>query len=57
MFLFLELRHAHNRHHETGPTGEMLCPLAPPGFRVVLFPREACKFPFIEDGAHEVGTE
>lgn len=57
MLLFLEIRHAHNLHHQTGPAREMLGPLALAGFGVVLLPREASTLPFVEDGAHEVGAE
>lgn len=57
MFLFLEIRHAHNLHHQASPTGKMLGPLALARFGVVLLPSKAGDLPFVEDGAYEVGTE
>lgn len=57
VFLFAKIRHAHNLHYQTGPTCEMLGPLALARFGIVLFPREAGALPFIKDSAHKVGTE
>lgn len=57
MFLFLEIRHAHNLHHQAGPTGEMLRALALARFGVVLLPCKARELPIVEDGPHEIGTE
>ena len=44
-----QIRHCHNLHHQTRPAREMLRSLASARFRVILLPREARSFPFVED--------
>lgn len=49
-----QIRHRHNLNHQTRPARKMLRSLPLPCFRIILLPREACSFPFIEDIFDEV---
>ena len=52
-----QIRHRHNLNHQTGPSGEMLRSLSSARFRVILLPREARPFPFLEHVLHEIFAE
>lgn len=45
----LQIRHRHNLNHQTRPARKMLRSLPRARFRVILLPREARSFPFVED--------
>lgn len=50
----LQIRHRHNLNHQTRPASKMLRSLPRARFRVILLPREARSFPFVEDVFDEV---
>ena len=52
-----QIRHRHNLHHQTRPTGKMLRSLPSARFGVILLPRKARSFPLIEDVFDEVDAK
>lgn len=52
-----QIRHAHDLHYQTCPPSEMLRALPLARLRIILFPRETCLLPGVEDGLDEVEAE
>lgn len=52
-----QIRHRHDLHHQTRPTGKMLRSLPRARFGIILLPGEAGPFPFLEDVLDEVVAE
>lgn len=52
-----QIRHRHKLHHQTSPARKMLRSLPRARFGVILLPREARPFPFVEDVFDEVFAE
>ncbi len=55
--LSAQVWHRHDFHYQTRPAGEMLRPLSRTSLGIILLPREACPFPFVEDIVDEVFAE
>lgn len=49
-----KVRHIHNFHHQTRPSGEMLGTLTLARLRIVLLPGKARVFPLLEDVINQV---
>ena len=53
----VQVGHRHDLYHQTSPSSKMLRSLTSACLRIVLLPREACIFPFIEDIFHQIFPE